>query len=147
MLDEKDLQAIAQLLSKQKDDIIQDFNMKLVQQRGDIMQDVGAMLVKQREGIMQDVNVKLAEQREGIMQDVDVKLAEQKREIIQEVNVLMEAYFDPKFNLLSEKMDIYREEALTRNDAAELTSRVDTLEVVVKLHDQKIHKLENALIS
>jgi len=132
MLEEKDLQAIAQLLSQQKDDIMQAFDVKLSQQKDDIMQAV---------------DVKLSQQKDDIMQAVDVKLARQKQEIIQEVNVLMESYFDPKFNLLSEKLDIYREEALTHNDIAELSSRVDTLEVVAQIHDQKIQKLENALVS
>ena len=61
MLDEKDLQAIAQLMAQQKQEIIGELDARM-----------------------------------------DQKLASQKKEIMGEVTALMEAYFEPKFNLLAD---------------------------------------------
>ena len=87
MLDEKDLQAIAQLLAQQKNEI---------------------------------------------MGEMDVRLAQQKSEIMHEVNLLMESYFDPKFNLLGHE------------EVEEVSDRVDVLEAVVKVHSREIEKLKKA---
>jgi len=94
MLDEKDLQAIAQLLAVQKKEIIS---------------------------------------------EVDTKLSKQKKEIIGEVNVLMESYFDPKFNALEEKLNPIPREAF---DIME--DRLDDAEKMIELHTQQISELKKA---
>ena len=68
MLDEKDLQAIAQLMA----------------------------------GLESRMDQKMAQQKEEIIGTVKDMMTEQKKEIIGETMVLMEAYFDPKFQALSE---------------------------------------------
>lgn len=42
---------------------------------------------------------------QAIAQLMDSKMAQQKKEIISETMVLMEAYFDPKFQALSEQIN------------------------------------------
>ena len=98
MLDEKDLQAIAQLMDS-----------KMTQQKQEII---------------------------GTVKDM---MTEQKREIISETMVLMESYFAPKFQALSEQITPVPKEAV---DIIE--DRVDDLEKAVDLHTQQLKELKKA---
>ena len=75
---------------------------------------------------------------------MDSKLLQQKREIIGEVKVLMESYFDPKFNLLAEDVKSIHEKISVAEEAGKVEARVDVLESVVKIHSQEIEKLKRA---
>ena len=46
----------------------------------------------------------IAQLMTGLESRMDQKMAQQKKEIISETMVLMEAYFDPKFQALSEQI-------------------------------------------
>ena len=70
---------------------------------------------------------------------MDQKMAQQKKEIISETMVLMESYFDPKFQALSEQINPVPKEALDI-----LEDRVDDLEKAVELHTQQINELKKA---
>ena len=98
MLDEKDLQAIAQLMDS-----------KMTQQKQEII---------------------------GTVKDM---MTEQKREIISETMVLMESYFAPKFQALSEQINPVPKAA---EDIIE--DRVDDLEKAVDLHTQQLKELKKA---
>ena len=75
---------------------------------------------------------------------MDSKLLQQKREIIGEVKVLMESYFDPKFNLLAEDVKSIHEKISVAEEAGKVEARVDVLESVVRIHSQEIEKLKRA---
>ncbi|WP_317335269.1 hypothetical protein [Dysosmobacter welbionis] len=70
---------------------------------------------------------------------MDQKMAQQKKEIISETMVLMESYFDPKFQALSEQINPVPKEAIDI-----LEERVDDLEKAVELHTQQINELKKA---
>ncbi len=70
---------------------------------------------------------------------MDQKMAQQKKEIISETMVLMESYFDPKFQALSEQINPVPKEALDI-----LEDRVEDLEKAVELHTQQINELKKA---
>ena len=70
---------------------------------------------------------------------MDQKMAQQKKEIISETMVLMESYFDPKFQALSEQINPVPKEAIDI-----LEDRVDDLEKAVELHTQQINELKKA---
>lgn len=70
---------------------------------------------------------------------MDQKMAQRKKEIISETMVLMESYFDPKFQALSEQINPVPKEALDI-----LEDRVDDLEKAVELHTQQINELKKA---
>ena len=70
---------------------------------------------------------------------MDQKMAQQKKEIISETMVLMESYFDPKFQALSEHINPVPKEAIDI-----LEERVDDLEKAVELHTQQINELKKA---
>lgn len=48
----------------------------------------------------------------GLESRMDQRMAQQKKEIISETMVLMEAYFDPKFQALSEQINPVPKEAI-----------------------------------
>lgn len=76
---------------------------------------------------------------QAIAQLMDQKMVHQKKEIISETMVLMESYFDPKFQALSEQINPVPKEAI---DIFE--DRVDDLEKAVELHTQQINELKKA---
>ena len=91
MLDERDLQAIAQLMNQQKQEIQEE--------------------------------IKASESR---------------------MMVLMESYFEPKFNLLADGQALIRETMLPAEAMNTAEDRLDVLEAAVKLHSREIEKLKKA---
>ena len=81
----------------------------------------------------------IAQLMTGLESHMDQKMAQQKKEIISETMVLMEAYFDPKFQALSEQINPVPKEAIDI-----LEDRVDDLEKAVELHTQQINELKKA---
>ena len=76
---------------------------------------------------------------QAIAQLMDQKMVQQKKEIISETMVLMESYFDPKFQALSEQINPVPKEAIDI-----LEDRVEDLEKAVELHTQQINELKQA---
>lgn len=81
----------------------------------------------------------IAQLMTGLESRMDQKMAQQKKEIISETMVLMESYFDPKFQALSEQINPVPKEAIDI-----LEDRVDDLEKAVELHTQQINELKKA---
>lgn len=75
----------------------------------------------------------------GLESRMDQRMAQQKKGIISETMVLMESYFDPKFQALSEQINPVPKEAIDI-----LEDRVDDLEKAVELHTQQINELKKA---
>lgn len=98
MLDEKDLQAIAQLMDQ-----------KMAQQKKEIIGEVGVIM--------------------------DSKIRESESRMM----VMMESYFDPKFQALSEQINPVPKEAIEI-----LEDRVDDLVEAVELHTRQINDLKRA---
>ena len=94
---------------------------------------------KDLQAIAQLMDSKMTQQKQEIIGTVKDMMTEQKREIISETMVLMESYFDPKFQALSEQINPVPKEAV---DIIE--DRVDDLEKAVDLHTQQIKELQKA---
>lgn len=94
---------------------------------------------KDLQAIAQLMDQKMAQQKKEIIGELDVRMAQQKKEIISETMVLMESYFDPKFQALSEQINPVPKEAIDI-----LEDRVDDLEKAVELHTQQINELKKA---
>lgn len=94
---------------------------------------------KDLQAIAQLMDSKMTQQKQEIIGTVKDMMTEQKREIISETMVLMESYFDPKFQALSEQINPVPQEAV---DIIE--DRVDDLEKAVDLHTQQIKELKKA---
>ena len=94
---------------------------------------------KDLQAIAQLMDSKMTQQKQEIIGTVKDMMTEQKREIISETMVLMESYFDPKFQALSEQINPVPKEAVDM-----IEDRVDDLEKAVDLHTQQIKELKKA---
>lgn len=94
---------------------------------------------KDLQAIAQLMDQKMVQQKKEIIGELDVRMAQQKKEIISETMVLMESYFDPKFQALSEQINPVPKEAIDI-----LEDRVENLEKAVELHTQQINELKKA---
>ena len=94
---------------------------------------------KDLQAIAQLMDSKMTQQKQEIIGTVKDMMTEQKREIISETMVLMESYFDPKFQALSEQINPVPKEAVVI-----IEDRVDDLEKAVDLHTQQIKELKKA---
>ena len=99
MLDEKDLQAIAQLMDQ-----------------------------------------KLASQKTEILGEIDTKMSSFK----QETMAMMEAYFDPKFDLLAEGQKTLLETLAPKNRVEQLEEEVDFLKTVIRSLSRDVAELKKA---
>ena len=136
MLDERDLQAIAQLMDTKLD-------QGLTRQKTEIMQEMG----RQKAEIMQEMGQQKAEMMQGLTRqksDIMQEMGRQKAEVMHEVGALMEAYFEPKFNLLADGQKLIREKMVTVEDLERIEGRLDVLEAVVKRHSREIESLKKA---
>lgn len=60
---------------------------------------------KDLQAIAQLMDQKMVQQKKEIIGELNVRMARQKKEIISETMVLMESYFGPKFQALSEQIN------------------------------------------
>ena len=66
------------------------------------------------------------------------------RESESRMMVMMESYFDPKFNALSERLDGIEQKLIPQEAIDILEDRVDDLEKTVAIHTQQISELKKA---
>lgn len=126
MLEEKDLQAIAQLMdariSASEERMAQRMDEKLEVQRQSILRDVSAM--------------------------IDQKLERQKDEILDEaahrMKVLLDTEVAMRFNLLAEGQEEILRRMPTEEDMELIDSRITTLEIAVKKLNRRVAGLRPA---
>ena len=114
MLDEKDLQAIAQLIRESE------------------------------QRTAQLIDSKLMESEQRTMQVLDSKLKESEQRTMQGAATLMESYFEPKFKLLAESIQSLRETQVPKDQFDELREEVFMLRAVVRRHSEEIKELKHA---
>lgn len=71
-------------------------------------------------------------------------LKEEIKQVKSDTMVLMESYFDPKFQLLSEKIDMLQEKMIPAEALDDIVDRLDILEETVQLHSSEIAQLKKA---
>ena len=122
MLDEKDLQAIENLID----------------------QRISASEVRMTETLtgtlteMMDEKIQASEVRMGEMMDEKIRASESR------MMAMMESLFMPQCNLLAEKMDALEQKVVRREEHERVEARVDVLEAVVKVHSIEIERLKKA---
>ena len=136
MLDERDLQAIAQLIdsklqeSEQRTAQLIDSKLKESEQR-----TMGA--------------IKESEQRTmGAIKESEQRtmgaIKESEQRTMQGAAALMESYFEPKFQLLAEGIQSLQETQLPRERFENLEEEVAFLHTIVRQHSREIEKLKHA---
>ena len=136
MLDERDLQAIAQLIdsklqeSEQRTSQLIDSKLKESEQR-----TMGA--------------IKESEQRTmGAIKESEQRtmgaIKESEQRTMQGAATLMESYFEPKFQLLAEGIQSLQETQIPRERFENLEEEVAFLHTIVHQHSREIEKLKHA---
>ena len=136
MLDERDLQAIAQLIdsklqeSEQRTSQLIDSKLKESEQR-----TMGA--------------IKESEQRTmGAIKESEQRtmgaIKESEQRTMQGAAALMESYFEPKFQLLAEGIQSLQETQIPRELFENLEEEVAFLHTIVRQHSREIEKLKHA---
>jgi len=145
MLDEKDLQAIAQLMHNETEPLRREIST-IYQQlnelkestatKGELQQSICDL--KEAMATKDDLQQSICDLKEAMATKDD--LQQSKHESV----VLMEAYFDPKFNILADGIAAIREKLEAVDDIGEFKERVEVLEMVVKKHSRDIEQLKRA---
>ena len=125
MLDERDLQAIAQLIDS-----------KLQES-------------EQRTSQLIDSKLKESEQRTmGAIKESEQRtmgaIKESEQRTMQGAATLMESYFEPKFQLLAEGIQSLQETQIPRERFENLEEEVAFLHTIVRQHSREIEKLKHA---
>lgn len=151
MLDERDLQAIAQLI---------DSKLQESEQRTAQLIDSKLQESEQRTSQLIDSKLKESEQRTmGAIKESEqrtmgaIKESEQRtmgaikeseQRTMQGAAALMESYFEPKFQLLAEGIQSLQETQIPRERFENLEEEVAFLHTIVRQHSREIEKLKHA---
>lgn len=82
-----------------------------------------------------------------ISQLLNQQKKEIKSEIMHEVRLLIENYFDPKFNALADDLELLKAKVIGREELDKLeenSDRLDVLEAAVEVHTREIETLKKA---
>ena len=140
MLDERDLQAIAQLI---------DSKLQESEQRTVHLIDSKLQESEQRTSQLIDSKLKESEQRTmGAIKESEQRtmgaIKESEQRTMQGAAALMESYFEPKFQLLAEGIQSLQETQFPRERFENLEEEVAFLHTIVRQHSREIEKLKHA---
>lgn len=82
------------------------------------------------------------EELQAIGDLLDQKLERQKAEITHETQLMMENYFNPRFNLLAENQQIMMEKFAKPEDLEVMDTRISALEAMVKKINRELKELK-----
>lgn len=129
MLDEKDIEMLARLMSQQKEDIISEVGVV-----------VDSKIKDSEQRMITTMDSKVRESEQRIITTMDSKVRESERRMM----VMMESYFDPKFQALSERLDDIEKKLIPQEAMDIMEDRVDDLEKTVAIHTRQIEELKKA---
>ena len=138
--DERDLQAIAQLI---------DSKLQESEQRTVHLIDSKLQESEQRTSQLIDSKLKESEQRTmGAIKESEQRtmgaIKESEQRTMQGAAALMESYFEPKFQLLAEGIQSLQETQIPRERFENLEEEVAFLHTIVRQHSRDIEKLKHA---
>ena len=129
MLDERDLQDIAQLIDS-----------KLQESEQRTVQLIDSKLQESEQRTAQLIDSKLKESEQRTMGAIK----ESEQRTMQGAATLMESYFEPKFQLLAEGIQSLQETQIPRERFENLEEEVAFLHTIVRQHSREIEKLKHA---
>ena len=151
MLDERDLQAIAQLidskLQESEQRTVQLIDSKLQESEQRTSQLIDSKLKESEQRTMGAI--KESEQRTtGAIKESEQRtmgaIKESEQRTMQGAAALMESYFEPKFQLLAEGIQSLQETQIPRERFENLEEEVAFLHTIVRQHSREIEKLKHA---
>ncbi len=147
MLDERDLQAIAQLIDSKLQESEQRTMgaIKESEQRtmGAIRESEQRTMGAIRESEQRTMGA-IKESEERTMQRTTDAIRESEQRTMQGAAALMESYFEPKFQLLAEGIQSLQETQIPRERFENLEEEVAFLRTIVRQHSREIEKLKHA---
>ena len=143
MLDERDLQAIAQLI---------DSKLQESEQRTVHLIDSKLQESEQRTSQLIDSKLKESEQRTmGAIKESEQRtmgaIKESEQRTMQGAAALMESYFEPKFQLLAEGIQSLQETQIPRERFENLEEEVAFLHTIVRQHSRDCSEKDIATVS
>lgn len=87
---------------------------------------------------------KLDAQRKEIKSDLKEQKSEIMQEVSQQLNLMIENYFDPRFNLLGEQLQAVTEKLAQLDDLEVMDTRITALEAMVKKINRELKELKKA---
>jgi len=142
MVDQEMLQAISKMMDDKMGQQMQEVKGLLAVQKDDTLHEVKDLLAVQKDDTLHEVKDLLAVQKDDTLHEVKGLLASQKTEIAHDTQLLMENYFDPKFNLLAEDMQIIKEKLEALDDPEVVDTRLTALEAMVKKINRELKELK-----
>ena len=151
MLDERDLQAIAQLidskLQESEQRTVQLIDSKLQESEQRTSQLIDSKLKESEQRTMGAI--KESEQRTmGAIKESEQRtmgaIKESEQRTMQGAAALMESYFEPKVQLLAEGIQSLQETQIPRERFENLEEEVAFLHTIVRQHSREIEKLKHA---
>lgn len=126
MLEEKDLQAIAQMM-----------DLKLAQQKESIMSETKGLLAQQKQELLDETT-----QRMKVLLDTEVSAAEQR--IAKSTVALMDAEFSKRFDLLADGLQDIQQKLIPMSRIEALEDDVSLLKQVIRSMSKEIAELKKA---
>jgi len=141
MLDEKDLQAIARLMDEK-------IGASEVRMAAYMKEEIGASEARMTAYMKEEIGASEARMTEKI-EASEARMAERTETRAQDSEsrmlAMMEAYFEPRFQLLGDQIKLIQEKLASPETLEDLEGRVQFVEGVVKQHSREIELLKKAL--
>lgn len=141
MLDEKDLQAIARLMDEK-------IGASEVRMAAYMKEEIGASEARMTAYMKEEIGASEARMAEKI-EASEARMTERTETRAQDSEsrmlAMMEAYFEPRFQLLGDQIKLIQEKLASPETLEDLEGRVQFVEGVVKQHSREIELLKKAL--
>lgn len=144
MLDEKDLQALSDLIDKKLDIRFQESEARMEARMTEKLQESETRMSEK----LQESETRMTEKLQESETRMSEKLQESEARILEQtahnMRVLLESYVEPKFKLLAEGHQTLLETLAPKSRVDELEEEVAFLKSVVRIHDRDIQELKKA---
>lgn len=152
MLDEKDLQAIAQLMDEKigasEARMTKRIEASETRMAAYMKEEIGASEVRMTAYMKEEIGASEARMAEKI-EASEARMTERTETRAQDSEsrmlAMMEAYFEPRFQLLGDQIKLIQEKLASPETLEDLEGRVQFVEGVVKQHSREIELLKKAL--
>ena len=137
MLDEKDLQAIAGLMKEE-------IGASESRMTARMKEEIGASESRMMTWTTAQMKEEIGASESRMMTWTTAQIKEEIGASESRMMAMMEAYFEPKFDLLAEQMRLIQEKLLPSEAVEDLEDRMDVAEAAIKQHSREIAQLKRA---
>ena len=136
MLEKEDLQALQKMFSDSEERMM-----------GKLQESEGRMTGKMQ-GMIQESEERMTGKMQGMIQESEErmtgKIQKSEDRAVQKAMVMMEQYFDPKFNLLAENQQMILEKMVPLSRVEKIEGDVDLLKIIIRQMREEIDQLKGA---